>query len=104
MDHLEIVELLIKYIDSNIQKDVFLECCNSGNKEIIKWFLFKRGFLNNHDLVEHPLCVEIIKEEENDIFRMRKMSLLIGYIQNGYKSLFSDKVSLCNFKECLLMV
>jgi len=58
------------------------------------------GFLNNPIMEQYPICKQIIYDK---IYN-RKKSLFNGYIQNGCKSLFSDKVSLDNFKECLLMV
>jgi len=69
------------------------------HKEIIEWFMFKLGFLNNPIIDNYSMCQQII----HDRIFCRKRILFNGYIQNGFKSLFSDKVSLSCFKECLLM-
>jgi len=83
---------------------VFRLVCECRRKKMVKWFLFKLGFLNNPIIEQYPICKEIIYDKMIYNIYNRKKNLFNGYIQNGYKSLFSDKVSLNCFKECLLMV
>ena len=75
--------------------------CMYDKKEIVKWFIFELGYINDPIIDEYKICQEII----NDKVYKRKSYLMKGYVYGGGTVNHPlSKVSFHNFCRCLMMI
>jgi hypothetical protein len=63
-------------------KEAFRESCENRHLEVVKWFMFELGYINNPIIDEYIICQEIINELKGKRYD-RKKNLMLGYIFGG---------------------